>query len=159
QIELVDYCQTDVDPLGRLLQAMLPTLDLPRALLRGRYMAAAAAMEWNGVPIDTEALAALQANWVRIKHRITAAVDVDYGVFIPTGRQTINPNSPLGAALLSEAEAAGIDPYRLADAVNVVWEAERDATAETRKARQAARQVTGLTPRRIDQWEDAGRDH
>ena len=34
---------------------MLPQIDLARALLRGRYMAAASAMEWNGVPIDTPA--------------------------------------------------------------------------------------------------------
>jgi hypothetical protein len=47
---LLDYCQSDVDSLARLLPAMLPRLDLPRALLRGRYMAAAARMEWNGVP-------------------------------------------------------------------------------------------------------------
>jgi DNA polymerase I len=50
---LLDYCQTDVDALARLLPAMLPKIDLPRALLRGRYMAAVARMEWNGVPIDT----------------------------------------------------------------------------------------------------------
>ena len=42
----------DVAALERLLPAMLPKIDLPRALLRGRYMAAAAAMEHNGTPID-----------------------------------------------------------------------------------------------------------
>ena len=36
---LLDYCEQDVDALGRLLQAMLPVLDVDRALLRGRYMA------------------------------------------------------------------------------------------------------------------------
>src|SRR5262249_28456389 len=50
--EIFDYCEQDVLALGRLLPAMLPRLDLPRALLRGRYMPAAAAMEWNGVPVD-----------------------------------------------------------------------------------------------------------
>ena len=39
---------------------MLPAIDLPRALLRGRYMAAVSAMEWNGVPIDTYTLARLR---------------------------------------------------------------------------------------------------
>ena len=33
---LLDYCQTDVDALARLLPALLPQIDLPRALLRGR---------------------------------------------------------------------------------------------------------------------------
>jgi DNA polymerase-1 len=38
QLALMDYCQTDVDSLAKLLPAMLPKIDLPRALLRGRYM-------------------------------------------------------------------------------------------------------------------------
>ncbi len=51
---ILDYCESDVAALARLLPAMLPNIDLPRALLRGRYMAAAARMERNGVPIDTD---------------------------------------------------------------------------------------------------------
>ena len=39
---ILDYCESDVVALERLLPAMLPRIDLPRALLRGRYMAAAA---------------------------------------------------------------------------------------------------------------------
>ena len=50
--EILDYCESDVVALARLLPAMPPRIDLPRALLRGRYMAAAAAMEHNGTPID-----------------------------------------------------------------------------------------------------------
>ena len=49
---ILAYCGGDVVALERLLPAMLPQIDLPRALFRGRYMAAAAAMEHNGVPID-----------------------------------------------------------------------------------------------------------
>ena len=54
--EILDYCGTDTEALKRLLPMMLPHIDLPRALLRGRYMAAAANMEFNGVPIDVPAL-------------------------------------------------------------------------------------------------------
>src|SRR5262249_58533448 len=100
---LLSYCQSDVDALARLLPAMLPHIDLPRALLRGRYMAAAARMEWAGVPTDVEALNRLRQGWERIKRRLIAAVDTDFGVFVPTGRRTINPDSPLGAAILAEA--------------------------------------------------------
>src|SRR5262249_8147392 len=39
---ILDYCMSDVDALARLLPAMAPQIDLARALLRGRYMAAAA---------------------------------------------------------------------------------------------------------------------
>ena len=78
---LLEYCQSDVDALARLLPAMLPHLDLPRALLRGRYMAAAAAMERAGVPIDTEMLARLRRHWVDIQDRLIADIDASYGVF------------------------------------------------------------------------------
>ena len=37
RLSLLDYCQTDVDALAKLLPAMLPAIDLPRALLRGRF--------------------------------------------------------------------------------------------------------------------------
>ncbi len=78
---LLDYCQTDVDALAGLLPAMLPGIDLPRALLRGRYMAAVARMEFAGIPIDAEALGLLRRNWDAIKDRLIADVDRDYGVF------------------------------------------------------------------------------
>src|SRR5262249_49023979 len=48
--------ESDVIALARLLPAMLPGIDLPRALLRGRYMAAATTMEFNGVPIEVPTL-------------------------------------------------------------------------------------------------------
>jgi DNA polymerase-1 len=58
--EIMDYCETDVLALARLLPVMWPKIDLPRALLRGRYMAAAAAMEHFGVPIDVPTLERLR---------------------------------------------------------------------------------------------------
>jgi hypothetical protein len=39
---LLDYCESDVRALARLLPAMLSMINVPRAILRGRYMAAAA---------------------------------------------------------------------------------------------------------------------
>lgn len=81
QRAILAYCAGDVDGLARLLPVMLPNIDLPRALLRGRYMAAAARIEWNGVPTDTATLSRLRANWDGIKDRLIAAIDADYGVF------------------------------------------------------------------------------
>ena len=81
QADIIAYCESDVLALERLLVAMLPGIDLPRALLRGRYMAAAAAMEHSGVPIDTETLALLRANWLHIQDQLIAAIDSQYGVF------------------------------------------------------------------------------
>jgi DNA polymerase I len=79
--EILDYCETDVRALGRLLPAMLPRIDLPRALLRGRYMAAASAMEHVGVPVDGEMLALLRAGWLDIQDQLIAEIDRDYGVY------------------------------------------------------------------------------
>lgn len=81
RVALLDYCQTDVDALAGLLPAMLPKIDLPRALLRGRYMAAVANMEFAGIPIDAKALDLLRRNWDAIKDRLIADVDQVYGVF------------------------------------------------------------------------------
>ena len=79
--EILDYCATDIDALERLLPAMLPRLDLPRALLRGRYMAAAAAMESAGVPIDMTMLQLLREYWTDIQDELIRAIDADYGAF------------------------------------------------------------------------------
>ena len=46
-------------------------LDLPRALLRGRYMAAVARMEWTGIPIDTVLRARLEAHWGNLNSPLT----------------------------------------------------------------------------------------
>jgi DNA polymerase family A len=78
---ILDYCATDIEALERLLPAMLPQIDLPRALLRGRYMAAAAAMEFTGTPIDMTMLSLLREHWDRIKDDLICAIDADFGVF------------------------------------------------------------------------------
>jgi DNA polymerase I len=75
------YCESDVEALARLLSAMLPKIDLPRALLRGRYMAAAARMEHNGVPIGTTTLGQLKLHWQDIQDQLIAEIDKDYGVY------------------------------------------------------------------------------
>jgi hypothetical protein len=78
---ILEYCAGDVAALERLLPAMLPRIDLSRALLRGRYMKAAAAMEFAGTPIDTDTLALLRENWTQIQDQLIAAIDADYSVF------------------------------------------------------------------------------
>ncbi len=64
QAQILDYCESDVAALARLLPVMQPKIDLPRALLRGRYMAAVARMERNGVPIDVSTLELLRRQLV-----------------------------------------------------------------------------------------------
>jgi len=78
---ILDYCESDVSALSRLLPKMLPAIDLPRALLRGRYMGAAARIERNGVPIDMATFERLKQHWPSIQDQLIANVDAAYGVF------------------------------------------------------------------------------
>lgn len=144
RLALLSYCQSDVDALVRLLAAMLPSIDLPRALLRGRYMAAAARMEQVGVPIDIRAFDRLRQEWPRIKGRLIALVDAHYGVFVPAGVPRLDPQTPFGAAVIEEAAACNIDPYQLAETVHYLWTEERDSMRESRQARAAARRTTAV---------------
>lgn len=78
---ILEYCEGDVDSLARLLPAMLAGIDMPRALLRGRYMAAAARIEHHGIPIDTTTLARLKRHWTDIQDRLIGDIDANYGVY------------------------------------------------------------------------------
>jgi hypothetical protein len=79
--EVLDYCETDVLALARLLPEMQSGIDMPRALLRGRYMAAAAAMEHNGVPLDLPVLQQLREHWTVIQDQLITEIDADYGAY------------------------------------------------------------------------------
>ena len=79
--QILDYCQSDVDALSHLMPLMTPLLDVPRALIRGRYMGAASAIEHHGVPMDTAILARLRRHWSRVQSRLIEVVDQDYGVY------------------------------------------------------------------------------
>jgi hypothetical protein len=78
---IIDYCETDVLALDHLLPVMSPHIDLPYALLRGKYMIADALMQFNGVPIDVYMLERLKNDWEAIQDRLIADVDASYGVF------------------------------------------------------------------------------
>ena len=79
--QLLDYCQSDVDATSALFGKMVGLIDLPRALIRGRYMAALASVERKGIPIDTKTLGRLRQYWGTIKADLINAVDSDFGVY------------------------------------------------------------------------------
>jgi hypothetical protein len=108
---ILDYCESDVAALARLLPRILPHVDLQRALLRGRYMAAAARIEHNGVPIDVETLELLRRHWDDIQHapycgcgsrlRVKPGVP-DVLVWYPGGSITIELKSRRGQCSRSQ---------------------------------------------------------
>ena len=82
---LLDYCESDVAALIRLLPAMAPHFDhIGRMCLRGRYMKAAARIEYSGIPVDTRILQALHTNWPQIQLQLIARIDRNYGIYDET---------------------------------------------------------------------------
>ena len=81
RIALINYCMSDVNALTQLLKVMEPLLDMPRALLRGRYMKAVARIEFNGVPIDIKTLRSLHERWNDIQDELVSRIDANYDVY------------------------------------------------------------------------------
>lgn len=79
--ELLKYCESDVGALAKLIVAMLPTIDFPRALLRGRYMSAAARIETCGVPIDVHSLQRIRSGWGDLQSFLIRQIDRNCGVY------------------------------------------------------------------------------
>jgi hypothetical protein len=79
--QLLDYCESDVTAVARLWHAMAQGIDTPRALLRGRYMAALSGVERNGVPVDVFAFEKIRRALPSLKSQLIAAIDEQYGVY------------------------------------------------------------------------------
>jgi DNA polymerase I len=76
-----DQMRHRLDAVARLFGAMQTSLDLGRALLRGRYLCAVARIEAIGIPVDSEAIAKLGSNWLGIRARVVEIVDRQFGVY------------------------------------------------------------------------------
>jgi len=81
RMALLSYCQGQVGALAQLVPKLGSTIDVTYALYRGRYMAAAAQMEWNGIPIDTNKLALFREHWTAIQDRLIDVINPRYGVY------------------------------------------------------------------------------
>jgi hypothetical protein len=74
-------CKGRLRAMQRLLEAIAPLLDIPRALLRGRFLLGVAMVERNGVPIDVEQIMLLRKLWPEVEPRLIRDVDIAYGVY------------------------------------------------------------------------------
>lgn len=81
KLDLLDYCADDVAMTEHLLHALAPKIDLPRALLRGKFSHAIAEMEAHGSPIDRDTFLKLEKYWGVIRHDLIQVVDQEYGVY------------------------------------------------------------------------------
>jgi DNA polymerase-1 len=82
--DLLKYCESDVLALPKLLGRMIPKINLPQALHRGRCMRALAVTEFNGIPMDTGMLGKIRDNWGGIKLDLISEVDKKFGVYDKT---------------------------------------------------------------------------
>lgn len=83
---ILDYCQSDVEALDKLLPPLVRSLKdrpswLPHALNRGRYMRAIAAMEFRGIPVNLPALERLTDRWDFLKAESIARICSEFSVF------------------------------------------------------------------------------
>lgn len=87
---VLDYCGSDVECLENLLRAMMPTLELPYALFRGRYTKAVARMERVGIPVDHELYEHVIQNRELLKSRLIANFETQHGPspYVRNGRGT-----------------------------------------------------------------------
>jgi DNA polymerase I len=88
--DILNYCESDVVALSRLLPVMLPHINTTaidssqnwtRAILRGRYMAASARMEFTGTPINLRLFNIVKEKWTSIQDQLIEKIDVNYGVY------------------------------------------------------------------------------
>jgi DNA polymerase I len=82
--QILDYGESDVIALRRLLPRMLPEIDLGVALYHGEFAAVSALMEHHGVPIDMEIFTQLadKDTWSAMRDAMVPAIDAKYGVFV-----------------------------------------------------------------------------
>lgn len=80
-VQILDYCESDVQALNALLPKMCGEIDWPRALLRGRYMKAVARIQHNGIPMDIERLLITRRSWVEIQAELVLRIDAAYGIY------------------------------------------------------------------------------
>jgi len=81
QKEILQYCGEDVEMETNLLKQLKKEIELPYALLRGRYTASNARMEYNGIPIDIDNLTEIRDCWDIIKEELIYRIDKDYHIY------------------------------------------------------------------------------
>ena len=67
--------------VAALFDAMQASLDVGRAMLRGRYLCAVARIEATGIPVDRRTSDHLAQNWPAVRDRVVEIIDQGYGVY------------------------------------------------------------------------------
>jgi hypothetical protein len=76
---VLDYCESDVVCLEKLLPEMASAIDLPYAIFRGRYTKAVARIERLGYPVDRKLYDSVIRNFEPLKSRLIADFEAQHG--------------------------------------------------------------------------------
>jgi len=79
--EILQYCREDVKMETNLFIRLKNKIELPYAILRGRYTASNAKMEYNGIPIDIDSLIEIRDCWDIIKEELIFRTDKSYHIY------------------------------------------------------------------------------
>ncbi len=82
---ILDYCAEDVQALEQLLPAMLPEIEIPYAVFRGRYTKSVGLMGSSGIPVDAPMLDRLGTHWGALKVRLMRDIEAEYGFGVYEG--------------------------------------------------------------------------
>jgi DNA polymerase-1 len=77
---ILEYCETDVEPLERLLK-VFPITNLDHALIHGAYMRADAWMRHWGVPLDHPLAVEMTTRWPELRRGLIDDLNTRYPVF------------------------------------------------------------------------------
>ena len=77
--EILLYCEEDVLALEMLLPTMQRGIELPYAIFRGVFTRAASAIEWNGLPVDTENYRRLLSCREKVKLKLVEGYESAHG--------------------------------------------------------------------------------
>jgi DNA polymerase I-like protein with 3'-5' exonuclease and polymerase domains len=79
--QILEYCAADVDGTVQLFEKMLPSIQIPYALMRGEFSANCARIEYAGIPIDMDIFNLLNDNWHDIQLHLIREVDKDFKIY------------------------------------------------------------------------------
>jgi DNA polymerase-1 len=82
RLDILDYCESDVHALARLIPHITPTIrSLPHATMRADFMWAVAQQERRGVPLDLPMVTRIRNHWDGMRTDLVSELDLPFGCY------------------------------------------------------------------------------
>jgi DNA polymerase I len=80
--DILDYCESDVHALARLVKHIVPTIrSLPHAMMRANFQWALAQQERRGIPIDLPMITRIRTRWEGMRSGLVDELDKPFGCY------------------------------------------------------------------------------